>query len=169
MKKLIVFVLTTMLLSSCLTVGRIQRNCDKFEQICVAEKETVTVYRDTTIYLTDTVLVQLPRDTVKLTDTITVSNGVASLDPVHREFGLIGVDAWVRSSVLNVDAYLTDSTMLYIEPDTVKLPGAVKTETITKVVPERYIPGFYQFTFWLFIIQLAVVVLWIGRNFLIKK
>jgi len=152
-----------------MTVNRIQRNCDKFAQICITEKETVTIVRDTTIFRTDTVLVQLPRDTVRLRDTVRIENGVAWLAPLHREFGLISVDASVKASVLSVDAYLNDSTLLYAEPDTVHLPGAIEIKTVTNTVPVRFVPGFYKFTFWLFWIVVGSIVLvitwWVLRNF----
>lgn len=171
MKKLIylICVLATVLLNGCMTVKRIERNCDKFAQICITEKETVIQYRDTTIYRTDTVVVKLPRDTVKLTDTVQVINNLAYLPSVHKKFGLIGVDAGVRHSVLRVNAYLTDSTLLYAEPDTVHLPGAVQIKEVTNTVPVRFVPGFYKFTFWLFWVVVGSIALviawWILRNF----
>lgn len=172
MKKLIYLICTSVMLlfaSSCLTPKRIERNCDQFAKICITEKETVTIVRDTTIYRTDTVLVQLPRDTVTLTDTVKIVNNKAFLPPVHKQFGIVGVDAWVNFSVLNVRGYLTDSTLLYNETDTVFLKGAVQTQTVTNTVPVKYIPGFYKFTFWLFWIVVGSIVLiitwWVLRNF----
>ena len=146
------------LLSSCMTVGRIQRNCDEFAKICVTEKQTWTVYRDTTIFRTDTVKVKLPADTVTITDTVRIVNNLAYLPPVHRRFGLIGVDAAVNRSILDVKAYLVDSTILVPFRDTIIIEKAIREEKQTALVPVRYIPGFYKFCFYLFVIQALLAV-----------
>lgn len=127
----VIIVLLLFFLSSCMTVKRIKKNCDKFVPICVVEKEVVTTisYRDTIIYKLDTVFVPLPKDTVTLIKTVTVrEDNLAYLAEVHKEFGLIGVDASVYRSILRVNAYLNDSTILYVEPDTVYLEKAIKIE-----------------------------------------
>jgi hypothetical protein len=152
------------MLSSCLTVSRIQRNCDAFAAICTVEKETVTVYRDTTIYRTDTIRVPLPRDTVRITDTITIKNNQAFLKPVHKEFGIIGVDAWVNFSVLGVQAYLTDSTILHVEKDTIYLEKVIKETGTTKTVKVRHIPGIYRFAFWILLIQAGAIIAWLVKQ-----
>ena len=70
MKK-IIFVLITLSLQGCLTIGQIERNCDKFAKLCAPV--TVTEYRDTTFYVRDTLYWQLPRDTVTIRDTVMIS------------------------------------------------------------------------------------------------
>lgn len=149
-----------LLFPSCLTISRIQRNCDKFAQICVTEKETVTVYRDTTIFRTDTIRVPLPyRDTVKIIDTVRIVNNLAWLPPVHKKIGIIGVNASVARSILNVNAYLTDSTILHTHRDTITLEKVIKEKAETKTVPVRFIPDFYKFTFWFFFLQVTVLII----------
>lgn len=162
MKKLILIVLA-FLFSGCLTVNRIHRNCDKFAQVCITETEKVIVYRDTVIYRNDTILVQLPRDTVKIIDTVRIINNRAYLPPVYKQFGLIGVDASVIASVLKINAYLTDSTILQPLRDTIVLKDAVKDQVITNTVTieKRHIPKFYKFTFWFFIVGAGVSVAYI--------
>ena len=166
MKKIFVLSLATMLFSSCLTIKRIERNCDKFAAICVTEKETVTVYRDSTIYRTDTIRVPLPyQDTVKITDTVRIVNNLAYLPTIHKRFGLIGVDAGVNRSVIDVNAYLTDSTILHTHRDTILLEKVIKEESVTQTVPVKHIPGMYRFAFWALLAQLVVLAAW----FLKKK
>lgn len=161
MKKLITLLGIVLVMSSCLTVGRIQRNCDKFAALCVTEKETVTVYRDTTIYRTDTIRVPLPfRDTVKITDTVRIVNNLAWLPPVHKRFGIIGVDASVARSILNVNAYLTDSTILHARNDTVLLEKVIKEDAITQTVVVKHVPKFYKVLLWIFIFQVLAAVGW---------
>lgn len=171
MKKLLAFSSIILLLSSCLTVSRIERNCDKFAQICVTEKVTETVYRDTTIFVNKPIEVPVPgyKDSINIRDSvriITVIDSVsqkpkqyAELDTVTKELGLIGVKAWVKYSEIGIDAWLTDSTFLYNYQDSIKLENAIKNTDTTEMVPVRYIPGFYKFTFWFFLFQLVSLVL----------
>ncbi len=159
--KLLLILLATLLFTSCLTVGRIERNCDKFAQICVTEKETVTVYRDTTIYLRDTIRVPLPfRDTVKITDTVRIVNNMAWLPPVRKRFGIIEVDASVARSILNVNAYLTDSTILHARSDTILLEKVIKEDAITQTVVVKHVPKFYKVLLWIFIFQVLAAIGW---------
>ena len=168
MKKLIL-INSLLFLASCMSINRIERNCDKFTQICGTEKETVIEIRDTTIYQTDTVTVYLPQDTVEITDTVLIKDNLAFLPTIHKEFGLIAVDAGVYRSILNVSAYLNDSTFLYSEPDTIFIPSAIKEYKITEKVPVRYIPGWHRFASIVVITQLVFVALFTGRQILKAK
>lgn len=161
--------------SSCLTVDRIQRNCDKFAKICTVGTVTKTVYRDTTIFLTDTIKIKLPADTVRITDTVRIVNNLAYLPTIYKSFGLIGVKAGVNRSVLSVTAWLKDSTILQAHSDTVTIKNAIRetgtTTTLEPVIVE-VIPGFYRFTFWFFIILVSGCLLYAGfklRRRIIKQ
>lgn len=170
MKKLILFIFLAagiLIFQSCLTVGRIERNCDKFTKVCVANTVTKTVNRDTTIFRTDTVFVQLPADTVTITDTVHIKSGSAFLPWKHYRKGIISVDAAVQWSVLKISAYLNDSTILVPEKDTIVIPNAIrisdKTQTVTVV--KKYIPGFYKFTFWWFVASVLLTGIIISKTF----
>ena len=165
MKNIINAILLLLLTTSCLTVGRIQKNCDKFAKVCVTGTTKEIVYRDTTIYITDTLLVPLPKDTVEITDTITIINNQAFLPQQHYQKGIIGVDLGVKWSVLNINAYLTDSTILYPVLDTIFLKEVITEEVTTKYItlpPERFVPKFYKFTFWAFWVFIAIILIWIA-------
>ena len=160
MKKVFFLFILIVTLNSCLTVEKIQRNCDKFAQVCVTDSETVTVieYRDTTVYLRDTITVTLPPDTVKISDTVTITDSGAQLPKVEKTFGIIGVSAEVYNSFLSVNAWLTDSTLLVPYADSVTVQNTNTTNTQKEYIqlpPERYIPKFYKFTFWWFFISLV--------------
>lgn len=170
-RRFIICAIAAMLFSSCLTVRKIERNCDKFAQICVTEKEKVTVYRDTTIFVNKPIEVPVPyfKDSVRIRDSIQIvtvfdtatnqETHYAEMDTTLESFGLISVKAWVTRSKIGVDAWLTDSTFLYNYQDSVKLENAIKDTDTKKTVPVRYIPGFYKFTFWFFLFQVAALVL----------
>lgn len=154
------FLLLTFAFSSCLTVDKIQRNCGKFTKICVTAVETETITRDTTIYRHDTIFIQLPASNIKITDTIYIEKNQAVLKPVHKEVGLIWVDAWINNNWLNIAAGLTDSTILVPVHDTLFLPDIFSqtTTTNTVTVKEKYIPKFYNFCFWFVIIQILLII-----------
>lgn len=135
MRKSSLLLLVLFAFSSCLTVGRINRNCDKFYDVCVTSEREV-IYRDTTIYRTDTVYFKLPPDTVTIHDTII--NGY--MPPVYREFGLVWASASVDNYLLSVHAGLIDSTIMQSISDTIRLTGAIKYETTINTVDVPYLP-----------------------------
>lgn len=158
MKKLLL-IIASAALSSCLTIGQIERNCDKFAKLCAPA--TVTEYRDTTFYMRDTVYWQLPTDTVSITDTVLIIDNFCQLNTIYKRFGVINVTAGVASSILKVNAWLTDSTLLIPHTDTIFIPDATAVTTNTITAQQKYIPGFYKFTFWGFIVVSALVVLYV--------
>jgi len=169
--KSFLLLLLTLAFSSCLTVEKIQRNCDKFAQVCVTDRETNTVieYRDTTIYIDRIIKVPVPMftDSVRIRDSvnvITVINETTNekeqyceLSPIHREVGLIGVDAWVNHSVIEIYAYLLDSTILVPYKDSVVAQNQVTTTTTEnniKLPHEKYKTWFTRFCTWWFFITI---------------
>jgi hypothetical protein len=152
MKSILIILLA--LFSSCLTVKRIEKNCDKFAKICVTETAIETIIRDTTIYIKDTVFLTLPKDTVVITKKVKIIEGKAQMSPIHKEFGYIGMDAGVIDSKLWGKAYFLDPEIIFPRVDTVTITKYIVKESKKEVVqlpPEKYIPGFYNFTFWFFI------------------
>lgn len=153
-----------LVLQSCMTVGRIERNCDKFLQVCGTEKERVVVYRDTTVFVEKEIEVPVPhyRDSVRIRDSVNVitvidkvtgkEKQVAQMDTTTRQIGMIKVVAWVNDSKIGIDAWLTDSTFLYNYQDSVKVDNGVKVVQEKVVVEVKYVPGFYKFTLWFFIV-----------------
>jgi len=140
---IILIIICILLLSGCVTNRQIERNCDRFVDIC--KTDTRVEYRDTIIYITDTVFFKLPSDTVSIIDTLIIYDNYCYMMPVQRRFGLINVLAGVDRSVLNVRAWLSDSTILIAKTDTVYIEKAIKKESEVIVVPERYIPNVYKF------------------------
>lgn len=142
MRKLLSILLSTILLSSCLTVSRIQKNCDEFAKIC---NTTTTVYRDTTVYLKDTVKIQLPSDTVTIDRLITQSGTQISLEPVSVSKGLISAKAWISANRLMVDAWLNKKYVETVHTDTVTITKVVKETANTVTIREKYIPKFFLY------------------------
>ena len=159
--KLIYLILITVLSTSCLTVKRIERNCDKFAKVCITESVTKIVYRDTIIFKDRIVKIKLPSDTVRITDTITIINNRGYLPERYKEFGVIWASASVRNSVLSVRAGLIDSTILVPIKDTIRIKDAITNQTTenTATVIKKHIPKFFWFTFWYFIVTLVVLLL----------
>lgn len=151
MKKTLLILLTLIGLTSCMTVGRIERNCDKFTKVCGTDKVIVTKYRDTTIYRHDTIRVQLPSDTVRISDTVKVVDGIASMPRIKRKFGVITGEAWVTNSRLGMLAYLNDSTFKTTVHDTITIYDAIQhtNQTNTVTVRVKFIPKFVKFLAWI--------------------
>ena len=139
---------------------------------------TETKYRDTTIFINvpiyrdTTIYVPIPgfKDSVRIRDSVTIVNGLVFMKSLHKEIGLIGVDVTLDKSQLSVTAYLTDSTILFNLKDTfnfqdsVKIYNAIKDKVTTNTVvlpPEKYIPKFYRFAFWLLKIELILLALFV--------
>lgn len=165
--------------SSCLTYQRIQRNCDKFAKVCVSGSTSKTSTRDTTIFVEkplyiDTIIyIPIPgyRDSIRIRDSVRIVDGYAFMKSVHKQQGIIAVDASIYKSELSIIAYLTDSSILYNYIDTlnfqdsIRIYNAIKetATTSTVIIKEKYIPWFYKFTFWVFIIAVIygiVLVAW---------
>jgi hypothetical protein len=180
--------------NSCLTVKKIESNCDKFAKIC-ATTATVTELHDTTIYVEKPVyidkIIRVPipgrTDTLRITDTVRIVNNQAYMKPIHKQIGIIGVDASMHKSVFEIAAYLTDSSILYNYIDTLTFAdsltiyNAIRTTTTEATItlqPKKYIPKIYKITFWIVIAQLlAIAAIVLGpmgffyriRNFFKKK
>lgn len=138
---------------------------------------TETVWHDTTIfldkpiYIDTTIYVPIPgfKDSVRIRDSVVVRDNYAYMKSIHVEKGIIAVDASVNRSVFSVDAYLTDSTIFFNYKDTLNFQDSLtiynaireRTTTNNTVVTERFIPGFYKFTFWLFMAELMVCALFV--------
>lgn len=152
--KNLVYLFILLVTSSCMTVGRIQRNCDQFVKVCGTETKIETKYRDTLIYL-DPIPVRLPVSDVHVSLSLQVIKGKVNL-PIHSTIhGLITTEVSVVDNELIVHAYLNDSTIL-VKPDPVTIKDAIREEDKSTVVPVKYIPGFYQFTFWLVTTQALI-------------
>lgn len=150
-------------LSSCLTVGRIQRNCDEFAKVCLS---TTTVYRDTTIYRKDTVRIQLPSDTVTIDRLITNSDTLMSLAPVSVSKGLITATAWIKDYRLHVDAWLNKKYVETVRVDTITITKVVKeTANVVTLPAEKYIPKFFKYSGWFVILLLVGGALWLANKF----
>lgn len=130
-------------LSSCMTVNRIQKHCVEFAKVCMV---TTTTYRDTTIYVKDTIRIKLPSDTVTIDRPITVNGGQVVFAPVSVSKGLISAKAWVVANRLMVDAWLNKPYVETVRVDTITITKVVKEVGNTVTIKEKYIPKFYKYS-----------------------
>lgn len=163
MKKIIFFLLVSILASGCMTVKRIQRNCDAFAKICAVDVQHEIRYRDTIIYL-DPIAVRLPESDVNITSILQVKSGMLNLKKITKKQGLITIEVSIVNNELQVNAYLNDSTIL-AHPDPVRIDDAIKTEQLTRTIPVKYIPKAYKFAFWIVLIEVIILILY----FFLKK
>lgn len=162
--KSIIILLIVLLFTSCLTVKRIEKNCDKFAAVCITSTNVKTEYRDTTIYRDRIVQVVLPKDTVKITDTLFIRDNKCFLPYVYRTFGNVWASAKVDNSILDLKAgYVSNNIQVPIR-DTIYIEKGVTSTTTDNTVilpPEKIIPGWYRFTNKWFIASLVLISIFI--------
>ena len=165
MKKFLSIVILSLVMSSCLTEAKIARNCERFAKVCGKTESVYTHTKDTTIYVNDTVLVKLPADTVRMTDTLTIENGIVSSKPVTKSFGLVSATAFVLNNRLDVTAWINKPSMLIPRVDTVFIPGAIRETVINKVIPVKYVPKVFKWAFGIVLAQIVLVILVLLKKF----
>ena len=74
-------------LSSCMTVGRVQRNCDKFFDVCVQAEREVQ-YRDTVIQIPP-IPFKLPESKIDISLSLKIVGGRVNLPKQVKTMGLI--------------------------------------------------------------------------------
>ena len=151
MNKILIFVVLVFLFSSCAT----QKKCNKkfpaqvvWQKDSIIEKEII-ILRDTTIY------VNLPKDTVKLTETIYVKNGVVNMAEKIVEVGIVSASAKIVNNNLRVLGWLNDSGVFVTLKDAITERDKYK-EIISKTVKQKTIEV-NKLTQW------QIFQMWLGR------
>ena len=95
-----------MMFSSCLTVGMIERNCDKFEKICLTEQEVIIkeTVRTDTLWQTRDSLIYIPikADTVYKTTPVYLRDGLVNSDTLIASVQFAVARAWATDGILNL-------------------------------------------------------------------
>lgn len=96
-----VFLFSLFLFSSCLTVRRIERNCDKFAKVCLTEKDTIIITKEVeTIYRDTIVEYRIKKDTIYQEVPVYIRQGLMNSDLSYLETGLARSTAQVISGDL---------------------------------------------------------------------
>ena len=163
MKKLIGILLVGFLFSSCMTVKRVERNCDLFAKICGTGTTTEIRYKDTTIFINRDVPVYLPRDTAHLQGQLTIDTLGAQMQRRIFKEGLITITARVKDSKLTAIGYFNRDSIVANIRDSILIKNAIRQSNSKTMVTirEKYIPGFYRFTFWFAIIAWTCLLIWL--------
>lgn len=171
--KYLTFILIGLLSVSCMTVKRIERNCDKFEKICTTgsvdtvriETHTETILRDTTINF------YFPRDTVYLETPIkripgrrTVEWGLINSKVSYLKAGLAWSTAQVKGGVMQHYLESGDTIVPIQLKDALKTITTLRTElkSSTKYITIKENTQFAEFCIKVFWVVLIIVVLGIG-------
>jgi len=170
--KTIAFILIGLLSVSCLTVKRIERNCDQFEKICTTGNVD-TVYIENTIVVTErdtNINFYFPRDTVYIETPVSVppkvDRGLVNSKLSYLEAGLAWSTAQVKSGVL--EHYLeSGDTIIQIRLDNaLRTEKQLRTELriSQKIIPVKENTQFAKFcikVFWgvIIIVILGIVYL----------
>lgn len=137
------------------------------KRACYVSSDT-TITRDSLVYRDTTIYVQLPRDTVRITDTLPVPMIGQKLNygPVTKKNGLITVNAVIRNNILGIESYINDSSIFVRIDSLQKEVYHWKTHTTTIVTPpEKYVPGFYKFCLYWFIGTCIGIILFVISKF----
>lgn len=167
-----IIILLAVLLSGCMTVKRVQKNCDLFMAVCeVPIKKEVEIIRDVqieTIYRDTIIYIKVPGKTVIKKVPVYINKGV-----VNSELSVLNVPfatgfAQVVNSRLEHELTQTD-TILRVE-----LENALKHSKIlekeNKILKEKSVTTVIENTKWAnFCIKVFWVVIILGIGFLIIK
>lgn len=157
--RLILFFIVVVVMQSCMTIPRIQRNCDKFLKVCSVEKSTVTVYRDTIVPIQRIIPIHIPESRIDVRGqkiTIVRRQGKpdqVKMEPIKQTNGVITIEARIENNVPILNAYLNDSTILYHYQDSIRIANAVRETMQKEKIIVKKIPALHRTVLWLFIIE----------------
>ncbi len=162
--KIINTILILISLTSCLSVKRIEKNCDKFSKICITETVTKIEYRDTTIYKDRIVNVTLPNDTVYISMPVYVKDDKCFMEYTKKTFGNIWASAKVDNSILDLKAGYVKNIIQVPIRDTIYLERAITNTTTDNTVTlpaKKYVPKVYKVALWFSILMILAGAGWI--------
>jgi hypothetical protein len=157
--KLIGLVFFALLLSGCVT----QKRCDqKFPpQLITSDSvitNTITIYRDTTIY------VYLPGDTVYDTVHVTIENGIANSRPSIHETDLAWSKAQVVDGRLIHELIQKDSVLARVIENAIRESATTtdRNRIKTEIIEKNYVTGWQWFQIWMGRLFGIILLLFIG-------
>jgi len=165
--KHITLILILLLTSSCLTVKRIERNCDKFAKVCTTERvDTVHIETIKTITKRDTVIeYRFTQDTVyqeiEVEKPVYVENGLINSEQSYLEAGFAWSTAEVDAGVLRHYLESSDTTIQVQLKDALKTIETLRTElkSSSKTIMIQENSNFANFTIKWFVGTLVLVLI----------
>jgi hypothetical protein len=102
------------------------------------------------------------KDTAKINGLVTINSSGAQLAPVTATHGLVTVTASVENSHLIVTGFINRDSIVTVIRDSIRLENAIRESAskTTVTVRQKYVPGFYKFTFWFAVIEWGLLLLW---------
>lgn len=144
MKKGVLVLGIALSFTSCLTVGKIERNCDKFLLVCGQQVSVRTQYRDTVVPLEKNLNIQLPVSHIDV-------SGELKYDPqkrlkmhVRETNGIISTEMTLNGDHYRLNSYLNDSSIQYKYKDSIKIERVTTFKERVVEVPVKYVPLHYK-------------------------
>lgn len=144
MKKGLFLVSFGLFLTSCLTVGKIERNCDKFMLVCGQRVDVRIQYRDTVVPLEKNLNIQLPVSHIDV-------SGELKYDPQKRldmsikeTDGIITTELRLKGDDYHLKSYLNDSSIQYKYRDSIKIEKVNVYKDKIVEIPVKYVPLHYK-------------------------
>jgi len=171
--KTLSIILITLLSVSCLTVKRIEKNCEKFEKVCVTEIETKTDtiiktktvirYRDTTIYI------EMPGREIIKEVPVYIKAKLANSELSVLKVPYARSYARVINSKLKHELIQTDTILLFRLKNALQDKKVLETQIISlkekKVVPVKENTKFAGFTIKWFIGSIVLIIVFLTIAF----
>jgi len=171
--KTLSIILITLLSVSCLTVKRIEKNCEKFEKVCVTEIETQTDtiiktktvirYRDTTLYI------EMPGREIIKEVPVYIKAKLANSELSVLKVPYARSYARVINSKLKHELIQTDTILLFRLKNALQDKKVLETQIISlkekKVVPVKENTKFAGFTIKWFIGSIVLIIVFLTIAF----
>jgi hypothetical protein len=153
--QLIGLVFVALLLSGCVTQKRCEQKFPpEISTVTETITKTVTVYRDTTIF------VHMPGDTVRDTIEVVVDRGIANSKPSIHETKFAWSKAQVINGLLLHQLIQKDSVLKFMLDNAIReSTTAIENKTTqTRILEKNYVTGWQWFQIWLGRILVVLIV-----------
>lgn len=169
--RITIAIVLLVLLSSCLTVRRIERNCELFARVCGTNTESTTIYKDTTIVVDRVVPVFLPRDTARVAGLVNLTNSGVQMPKMTAQSGIVTIMAEVKDSQLTATGYINRDSILNKFRDSLLINKAIRESTtkMSTVIVDKEVPKIFKIALWIVILEIVALVLYLLVSFSLVK
>lgn len=164
-----VFALCALLcFQSCLTDRKIANNCERFLGVC-GTPERVVEYRDTSFNIQRDIMSPAPKDSIHASAGLVVDSvgnvSFGSDADVSFSGQYVRSDLKIVNNKLIVDTYIhADSIPISIDME-VNLHNAIKEVSETTVIPIKYIPKVYRWSFNFVVSAVIILMLFLAFKY----
>lgn len=153
-----------LVITGCVTDKKLLKNYDRF-LLLAGKQESKTEYRDTTVTISQQVIVPVKADSVEYDGNVSIINGKAELKEVTLTGNFITGKVSVIGGKLHVRMDIAKREVPVMLTANITLPGAIRETKSVTILEKKFIPAVYLYSF--YIILFAVIAL-VGYFVLIR-